>query len=90
MQFQRTIGIDYSCAETADRSLKGLRIYMIEAGWDAVEAAPPMGPKRYWTRLGLADWLTARLAEPISTIAGIDHSVPFLRMVSAFVPGLTH
>lgn len=77
MQFQRTIGIDYSGAETADSSLKGLRVYVTEAGGDAVEVPPPAGLKRYWTRRGLADWLTARLAEDVPTIAGIDHSFSF-------------
>lgn len=60
MQFQRTIGIDYSGAKTAESSLKGLRVYMTEAGGPAVEVLPPIGPKRYWTRRGLAVWLTER------------------------------
>ncbi|WP_206611509.1 hypothetical protein [Falsirhodobacter deserti] len=77
MQFQRTIGIDYSGAETADSSLKGLRVYMTEAGGPAVEVPPPAGPKRYWTRRRLADWLIARFAEDVPTIAGIDHSFSF-------------
>ena len=50
MQFQRTIGIDYSGAKTADSSLKGLRVYQTEGGDAAVEIVPPQGPKRYWTR----------------------------------------
>lgn len=77
MQFQRTIGIDYSGAETADSSLTGLRVYMTEGGGPAIEVPPPVGPKRYWTRRGLAGWLTDRLAEDIPTIAGIDHSFSF-------------
>ncbi len=77
MQFQRTIGIDYSGAETADASLKGLRAYMTEAGGPTVEVLPPKGPKRYWTRRGLADWLAARLGDGVPTIAGIDHAFSF-------------
>lgn len=77
MQFQRTIGIDYSGAETADSSLKGLRVYITERGGAAIEVPPPVGPKRYWTRRGLAEWLTARLVEDVPTIAGIDHSFSF-------------
>lgn len=77
MQFQRTIGIDYSGAETADSSQKGLRIYTTERGGAAIEVPPPVGPKRYWTRRGLAEWLTKRLAEDVPTIAGIDHSFAF-------------
>ena len=77
MQFQRTIGIDYSGAETADSSLKGLRVYLTEGGGPAVEIGPPHGPKRYWTRRGLSEWLIERLAEPIPTIVGIDHAFSF-------------
>jgi len=32
MMFARTIGIDYSGAETADSGLKGLRVYVAEGG----------------------------------------------------------
>lgn len=77
MHFQRTIGVDYSGAETADSSLKGLRVYMTAGGGPAVEINPPPGSKRYWTRRGLALWLTERLAEPVPTIAGIDHAFSF-------------
>lgn len=77
MRFKRTIGIDYSGAETADSSLKGLRVFMTEAGGPAIEVLPPSGPRRYWTRRGLAGWLTDRLAEPVPTIAGVDHAFSF-------------
>lgn len=77
MQFQRTIGIDYSGAETADSSLKGLRVYVTENGGDAMEVGPPPGPRKYWTRRALAQWLSERLAEPVPTIAGIDHAFSF-------------
>ena len=45
MQFHGTIGIDYSGAETADSSLRGLRVYQTEGGGPAVEIGPPPGPK---------------------------------------------
>ena len=77
MQFQRTIGVDYSGAETADSSLKGLRVYMTEHGGPSREIGPPRSPKRYWTRRALAEWLTLTMAEPIPTIAGIDHGFSF-------------
>nr|WP_204354512.1 hypothetical protein [Paracoccus saliphilus] len=77
MQFQRTIGIDYSGAETADSSLKSLRVYETEGGGPALEVGPPPGPKRYWTRRGLAGWLIERLTEPVPTIVGIDHAFSF-------------
>lgn len=42
-----------------------------------MEIGPPPGPKRYWTRRGLAEWLIERLAEPVLTIVGIDHALSF-------------
>lgn len=77
MRFQRTIGIDYSGAETADAGLKGLRVAMTEAGGLTRAVAPPPGPKKYWTRRALAEWLQARLAEPVPKIAGLDHGFSF-------------
>ena len=75
--FVRTIGIDYSGAETARSSLKGLRIYMADVGEAPREVAPPPSPKRYWTRRGIAEWLVERLAEDIPTVVGIDHAFSF-------------
>ena len=77
MLFARTIGIDYSGAETADSGLRGLRVYVADAGGLAQEICPPAGPKRHWTRRALAGWLIDRLAEPIPTIAGVDHAFSF-------------
>lgn len=76
-QFERYIGIDYSGAETSTSSLKGLRVYMATAHNAAVEVPPPPGPKKYWTRRGIAEWLTAILAEDVPTIVGIDHGFSF-------------
>ena len=39
--FVRTIGIDYSGAETPTASLKGLRIYMAEGDASPAEVSPP-------------------------------------------------
>lgn len=75
--FRRYIGIDYSGAETAESSLKGLRVFMTEGDGPAVEVPPPPSPRKYWTRRGIAHWLAKRLAEGISTIAGIDHGFSF-------------
>ena len=75
--FVRAIGIDYSGAETANSSLKGLRVYMADVGGVPQEVAPPPSPKRYWTRRGIAEWLVERLAEDIPTVVGIDHAFSF-------------
>src|SRR6266516_1197460 len=74
--FARTIGIDYSGAETANSSLKGLRVYLAEHDVP-VEVPPPPSPRRYWTRKGIAEWLVERLAEDVPTLVGIDHGFSF-------------
>jgi len=75
--FARTIGIDYSGAETPTASLKGLRVYLAEAGELPVEVPPPPSPRKYWTRKGIAEWLVERLAEDAPTLVGIDHGFSF-------------
>ena len=75
--FDRTIGIDYSGAETTTASLKGLRVYLAEADDPPVEVPPPSSPRKYWTRRGIAEWLVERLAEPAPTLVGIDHGFSF-------------
>lgn len=76
-RFARTIGIDYSGAKSSTSSLKGLRVYLADGAAPPLEVAPPPGPKKYWTRKGVAEWLVERLAEDIPTIVGIDHSFSF-------------
>ena len=73
--FARTIGIDYSGAETPTSSLKGLRVYLAEAS--PVEVPPPSSSRKYWTRKGIAEWLVERLAEDEPTLVGIDHGFSF-------------
>ena len=75
--FTRTIGIDYSGAETPTASLKSLRVYMAEGAARPVEVLPPPSPRKYWTRRGIAEWLVERLAEDIPTLVGIDHGFSF-------------
>lgn len=76
-RFERTIGIDYSGAETAEASLKGLRVYQTVGEAPAEEVLPPTGPKKYWTRRGIAEWLVEALDGQVPTIVGIDHGFSF-------------
>jgi len=76
-QFQRYIGIDYSGAQTANSSLKGLRVYSATASSKPIEVLPPKSTPKYWTRRGIAEWLVASLNEDIPTLVGIDHSFSF-------------
>lgn len=76
-RFSRYIGIDYSGAETATASLKGLRVYLATPDSAAVEAPPPPSPRKYWTRRGIAEWLAECLAEDVPTLVGIDHGFSF-------------
>ena len=75
--FDRYIGIDYSGAETARSSLKGLRIYSADRETTPSEVQPPASPRRYWTRRGIAEWLCAELRQDKLTIVGIDHGFSF-------------
>ena len=75
--FARTIGIDYSGAETPTASLKGLRVYLAEGDGIPVEVPPPPSVRKYWTRKGIAEWLIERLGEDLPTLVGIDHGFSF-------------
>ena len=77
MQFERYVGIDYSGAEMPISSLKGLRIYMADRQTPAFEIMPPPGPRKYWTRRSVAEWLMERLGETPVTLVGIDHGFSF-------------
>jgi len=73
-QFKRYIGIDYSGAETPTSSLKGLRIYEADKQREPTEVPPPVSPRRYWTRRGIAEWLREQLAMEDPAIVGVDHA----------------
>ncbi|HZP07069.1 MAG TPA: hypothetical protein VFB43_19375 [Terracidiphilus sp.] len=76
-QFARYIGIDYSGAETADSSCKGIRVFIAEGSGEPQQVQPPPSPRRYWTRRGLAEWLCNELGGETPTIVGIDHAFSF-------------
>ena len=75
--FHRYLGIDYSGAETAESSLKGLRVYRASPESPPEEVPPPPSLRKYWTRRGLAAWLAEQLAQPVPTLVGIDHNFSF-------------
>lgn len=75
--FDRYIGIDYSGAETPTASLKGLRVYMADRRSSPTEVHPPVSPRKYWTRRGIAEWLAVLLREDRPTLVGIDHGFSF-------------
>jgi len=75
--FNRYIGIDYSGAQTADSSLKGLRVYQATGQSPPEEVQPPTGAGKYWSRRGIAEWLAVQLAENAPTLVGIDHGFSF-------------
>lgn len=76
-RFARYVGIDYSGAETPEASLTGLRVFVASDEEPPREEPPPPGPKKYWTRVGIAHWLSALLSEDITAIVGIDHGFSF-------------
>lgn len=75
--FTRTIGIDYSGAQTPTSSLPGLRVFMVEDDAPPAEVLPPPGRRRYWTRRGLAEWLLKQLRDGPPALVGIDHGFSF-------------
>lgn len=76
-QFERYFGMDYSGAETATSSLKGLRVYSATLTEPPAEVPPPPGPRKHWTRRGLAEWLATELRDGPPTLVGIDHAFSF-------------
>ena len=69
--------IDYSGAATPQSSLKGLRVYSADRLTAPQEVVPPPGPRKYWTRRGIAEWLVERLSKGSPTFVGIDHGFSF-------------
>jgi hypothetical protein len=76
-QFQRYIGIDYSGAATPTTSLRGLRVYSATPTQPPREVSPPPGRSKYWTRRGIAEWLSTALHEGPPALVGIDHAFSF-------------
>ena len=75
--FARYVGIDYSGAKTPTSSLPGLRVYLATRTAEPLEIAPPPGPKKYWTRRGVAEWLVNELDGRERALVGIDHGFSF-------------
>lgn len=75
--FDRYVGIDYSGAETAISSLKGLRVYTADRDTPPVEVKPSRSPRKYWTRRGIAEWLAETPSDGRVTLVGIDHGFSF-------------
>ncbi len=75
--FKRYIGIDYSGAETPGSSLKGLRVYQADRVSPPSEFLPPVSPRKYWTRRGIAELLVELLSQDTPTLVGIDHGFSF-------------
>jgi hypothetical protein len=76
-QFERYLGIDYSGAQTPTSSLQGLRLYAATPAQPPAEVPPRRSARKYWTRRGLAEWLTAELRDGPPTLVGIDHAFSF-------------
>lgn len=75
--FARTIGVDYSGAQTPAASLKGPCVYLAEGGGLPAEVPSPPSPRTYWTRKGAAHWLVERLTKDNPTFVGVDHGFSF-------------
>jgi hypothetical protein len=82
-QFERYIGVDYSGAETAESSLKGLRVYEVKQDEEPHEVPPQvhssLGHRKYWTRRGIAEGVAAELSAGPPALIGIDHAFSFPR-----------
>ena len=80
-QFERYFGVDYSGAETAESSLKGLRVYAAKQVEEPYEVRPQVHPslghRKYWTRRGIGQWLASELSTSATTLVGIDHGFSF-------------
>ena len=77
MIFSRTVGIDYSGAETPRTRLSGLQV-CCELGAGPARVGPPQrGNIKNWNRQEIAKWLVATLKEDTPTLVGIDHAFSF-------------
>jgi hypothetical protein len=67
--FSRFVGIDYSGAETPSSSLKALQVFNCEHDGLLRAVPPPQGPKKYWTRQAIAEWLVrGPMFEPLKDV----------------------
>jgi len=73
-----TSGFDYSGAETAEASLKGIRVYAANPSAEPEQVLRPTGPQKYWSRRALAGWILEQLSTGVPAIVGIDHAFSFL------------
>lgn len=75
--FRRYIGIDYSGAETAEASLKGIRVYAANPSAGPEAVLRPTGPQKYRSPRALAGWMLEQLSTGVPAIVGIDHAFSF-------------
>lgn len=80
MKFANYLGIDYSGAQTPDKGLVGIRVYLSREGHPTEEIRSPIpaGRSAHWSRDKVRRWLVDFLRSNPSTLVGIDHglSVP--------------
>jgi hypothetical protein len=77
--FDRYVGIDYSGAQTAEASLKGLRLFEARRESPPSEVPPPPSPRKYWSMCELAEWLAKQATGEQRIVVGIDHGFSFPR-----------
>jgi hypothetical protein len=75
--FDCYVGIDYSGAQTPTSSLTGLRVYLADRASPPTEVLPPAGPRKHWTRRGIAEWVIGQVRQDRHALVGIDHGFSF-------------
>ena len=77
-RFDLHVGIDYSGADTATKSLGNIQVYAADGGTEPQRVAPPIPRRRGWSRKQVAEHLIGLANDDTNFIAGIDHcfSVP--------------
>lgn len=78
--FERTIGIDYSGADTPLKRLTGLRVFKSDGDYPPHELRSRAHHSGLWNwnRREIAKCLVQQLRESKPTLAGIDHALSFL------------
>lgn len=77
MAFDMHIGIDYSGAATADRRLRGLRVFAAAGGRMPALADPGARVGANWTRREVYRYCLSAIAGERRVIIGIDHAFGF-------------